>query len=82
MLVPSQARDLTVDMNSEEKVLFSWKRPYYTGGELKKYTVFYGTGNDKKQIELKTGLESENVTMVVNGLTKKNKYDVQVRIFS
>ena len=43
-----------------------------------KYVVFYGTNNDKKRKEIKSGLENENATMVVIGLTNKKKYDVQV----
>ncbi|CAB3999896.1 receptor-type tyrosine- phosphatase S-like isoform X10, partial [Paramuricea clavata] len=77
--VPSQPRDLTVDMLSDASILLSWKRPLYIGGKLKKYIVFYGTDNDKKEKELKSGLENENATMVVDGLTSKKKYDMQVQ---
>ena len=77
--VPSQPRDLTVNMLSDESVLLSWKRPLYTGGKLKKYIIFYGTDNDKMERELKSGLNSKNLTMVVDGLNSKKTYDVQVK---
>ena len=67
-----------MDMLSDASVLLSWKRPLYIGGKLTKYVVFYGTNNDKKREEIKSGLENENATMVVIGLTNKKKYDVQV----
>lgn len=80
MLVPSQPRDLTVNMLSDESVLLSWRRPLYTGGKLKKYVISYDTDSDKEEKELKSGMENENITMVVNGLNSKRKYDVQVKM--
>jgi hypothetical protein len=76
--VPSQPRDLTVDMVSDTSVLLFWKPPLYLGGKLTKYVVFYGVDNDKKKKELKSGLEKVNVTMVVDGINNKRKYDVKV----
>lgn len=69
-----------MDMLPDASILLSWKRPLYIGGKLKKYIVFYGTDNDKKEKELKSGLENENATMVVDGLTNKKKYDMQVNM--
>lgn len=80
ILVPSQPRDLTFDMLCDESALLSWKRPFYTGGELRKYVILYGTESDRKTKELKSGLRNENVTMVIDGLNSKKKYDVQVNI--
>ena len=79
--VPSQPRDLTVDMQSDKSVLLFWKRPLYLGGKLTKYVVLYGVGNDKQKRELKNGLENINLTMVINGLTSRKKYDVQVQAY-
>ena len=79
--VPSQPRDLTVDMVSDKSVRLFWKRPLYLGGKLTKYVVFYGVDNDKQKKELKTGLENMNHTIVVDGLTSRKKYDVQVQAY-
>lgn len=78
VVVPSQPRDLTVNMLTDSSFLLSWKRPFYIGEKLSKYIVFYDTGSNKVEKELERGLENETVTIIVDKLPKQKTYKVKV----